>query len=352
MRILFGVFDWGLGHATRDTPLIRALLAGGHRVDLLSTGRGHKLLAERFGAHCRLFDVPSIQSPYTRTRFFAASFAWHIPRMLRTLLRARRDTERIIRRNRYDLVISDCRYDVYDQPGNSILINHQLRFAAPPLAEQTLERWLAWQMSHYRCVAVPDFPTNDLSGRLSHDLRYFDRSRVQYIGVLSHVRRTGCERDIDFFISLTGPEPQRTLLEEKVLAQADGLDGRVVIAGGNPDRSASETRGRVEFHSYLPLERQQEMMNRARFLVSRSGYTTLMELCEVGLPRALLVPTPGQTEQEYLGRYLDSRGCFPSVSQADLDLPRDVKRGQEYAGLHPQWLTDESVRRFLAICGV
>ncbi len=214
-----------------------------------------------------------------------------------------------------------------------------------------MERWLAAQMNHYRVVAVPDYATDDLSGRLSHDLRYFDPAKVRYIGILSHLRKLGIERDVDYFISVSGPEPQRTKLEEIVLAQADRLAGKVVIALGNPDHAAVHARGNVEVYSYLDQARQEEMTNRAKMMISRSGYTTIMEEAEIEVPRSLTIPTPGQTEQEYLSRYYDQRRKAPWVSQYELNLERDVARAAEYSGFRVPWRTEQSVANFLKLCG-
>jgi UDP-N-acetylglucosamine:LPS N-acetylglucosamine transferase len=112
-----------------------------------------------------------------------------------------------------------------------------------------------------------------------------------------------------------------------------------------------EAAGRVEFHSYLDSARQQEMMNRSRFFVSRSGYTSMMELAEIGLRHALLIPTPGQTEQEYLGDYYEEKGYFHHVDQYTLTLQSDISRARGLTGFSPPWRTDESRRRFLEVIG-
>jgi hypothetical protein len=270
--------------------------------------------------------------------------------MLVSLRRARGAVRGIIRNGRYDLVISDCRFDVYDDVLNSVLVNHQLRFKVGRGMQAIGEAWLAAAMSHYGRIVVPDYPdAQNLSGLLSHDIRHFDLSRVHYIGILSHLRRRKVERDVDFFISLTGAEPQRSILERKVLAQSRELEGRVVIAAGNPDTRRDEAFGNVRFHSYLEPEQQEEMMNRARCFVSRSGYTSLMELAELGVTRAILIPTPGIPEQEYLGDYCEGKGYFRHTHQHRMFLQADTARLGGLNGFAPPWRTKESVRRFLRV---
>jgi len=345
MKILFGVFDWGLGHATRDVPLLTALLQK-HEVHILSTGRALTLLQAHFGERCTYYDVPSVNPPYTKTRLFKLRFSLTAPRMARDLRRARKHSETIIAQG-FDKVISDCRYDVYDRPENSYLINHQLRFKAPPGAQRVLERWLAWRMKKYRYVFVPDYEDKNLTGILSHRLLYFPPERVKYLGVLSHLRKRDLPQNIDYFISLSGPEPQRTVLEEKIFEQVPQLHGKVVIAGGKPQTPAGTRTDNVEYYGFLNSERQEDMMNRAKFVVARSGYTTMMELAELEKTKVLLIPTPGQTEQEYLADHCERHNYFHHVSQYRLRLAKDIENLKDATGFIPPWKTCESVRRFL-----
>lgn len=351
-HVAFGVFDWGLGHATRSKPLAQALLDKGCSLDFISTGRALKVLREHFGDRCGYHDVPSIVSPYTKSEHFVLNFIKNGPKMLESLKEARRQSKALIEKNGYDLVVSDCRYDVYGEKKNSFLINHQLRFAAPAGAELFAEAWLAQRMSKYKKVIVPDYAGKDnLTGRLSHDLYFLKSRKVEYIGHLSHLKKAKKARDIEYFITLTGPEPQRSLLEEIVLQQAQQLEGKVVIAGGNPDKAHAGKGGTVEYHPYMNTEQMADCLNRCRFFVSRSGYTSMMELVELGVRRALLIPTPGQTEQEYLGKFYNKRGYFCSVTQKELNLTRDLKRASDCAGFEPEWSAEQSVKNFLSVVG-
>jgi len=347
MRVLFGVFDWGFGHATRDIPLIAALLRD-HEVHILATGDALRILRNHFAERCCYHDIPSIYAPYTKTRLFQLKFSVSLPKMARSLKRARRRSKRIIDRG-FDKVISDCRYDVYDRPENSYFINHQLRFKAPPGAERFFERWLAWRMKKYRYIIVPDYEDRNLSGALSHDLRYLPPEKIKYIGILSHLRRRELPQDIDYFISLSGPEPQRSTLEERILSQVGQLSGKVIIAGGKSSPSGDNGHADVEYCAFQEASRQEEVMNRAKFIITRSGYTTMMELAELGKTNVLLLPTPGQTEQEYLADYCEQQQYFHHVSQYKLTLPKDTERARGFAGFAPPWKTAESVARFMDI---
>lgn len=345
MKILFGVFDWGLGHATRDIPLIEELLKK-HEVHLISTGRALKLLKDNFKGKCIYHDVPSLYQIYKTESSFKLSFVLSIPKFLRSLRIARKITEKIIQKEKFDIVISDCRYDVYDKIENSYLLNHQLRFKAPVIAETILELWLASRMKKYKYILVPDFEEINLSGNLSHNLFFIKKDKIRYIGILSNITKINSKEDIDYFISLSGPDSPRIQLEKKILNDVSKLKGKIVIAGGNPDIKEKNLRKNIGFYSFLDPKKQRIMMNRAKFIIARGGYTTIMELAELN-KKALLIPSPGQTEQEYLGKYL--KGYFHNVHQDKLDLIKNIKKAKEFKGFKAPWKTKESVRKFMEI---
>jgi UDP-N-acetylglucosamine:LPS N-acetylglucosamine transferase len=81
--------------------------------------------------------------------------------------------------------------------------------------------------------------------------------------------------------------------------------------------------------------------------MTRSGYTTLMELAELGA-RALFVPTPGQSEQEYLARFHGERGHVRATTQRELDFPRDLALAEAASGI-PRISSADSVAHFLAL---
>jgi len=347
MKVAFGVFDWGIGHATRDIPLITELLKTS-QVHIISTGWALTLLKNHFGDRCAYHGVPSVYPPYTKTRFFKMKFTFVTPKMIRSLQYARAESRKILD-GVFDRVISDCRYDVYDKPDNSYLINHQLKFKTPFGAERIFEKWLASRMKRYKYVIVPDFEGQNLTGRLSHNCRYISADKIKYIGILSHVQKIDVPEDIEYFISLSGAEPQRTILQEKIISQLDQLDGRIVIAGGNPDSAAASSYDNVAFYGFLGAEQQENIMNRAKFIIARPGYTTVMELAELNKKRVLFLPTPGQTEQEYLADYYERQKYFHHVSQYRLKLRKAIEKSSEFTGFDPLWKTDYSVKEFMNV---
>ena len=89
-------------------------------------------------------------------------------------------------------------------------------------------------------------------------------------------------------------------------------------------------------------------MNRSRLMITRPGYTTIMELAVLG-KKALLIPTPGQTEQVYLASYHSKKGNFYSVSQEKLNLARDVEEAKRYPGIRVRFIPGKAEQKFMEI---
>ncbi len=353
LKVLFAVAAWGLGHATRDLVLIRELLAAGHEVTILSTERALQLLRSELGSRCSYLELPDIPKPLSRKAlFFYVKMSLSMPAVFWTFYREHQFVRQVARSQRFDRIVSDTRYGVFLREIPSYHIVHSLRQIVPGrpreieiMVELVQKRLLAGA----RRILIPDQRENGLAGDLCHNLNCFDGHNLEYIGILSSVKRRPVQPDLDYFVTVSGAEPQRSIFEKMVLQQAYDLPGRVVIALGKPDVPLSVTSdGRVDVYSYMGRGQQEEMMNRARLVVSRSGYTTMMELAELG-KQALLIPTVGQSEQEYLGAYHEKLGTMHTVTQPHLSLVRDVEAASSYSGIPLSHGTEESARRFLQV---
>ncbi|KPJ73110.1 MAG: hypothetical protein AMS14_06790 [Planctomycetes bacterium DG_20] len=337
-HVLVSPLSWGLGHATRDLPIIRHLLERGHRVTVAACGRALALLRQEV-PQCDFEELADYPPPYSSGKHFVPKFLAMAPVMLWAIERESLNVRQLLRKRRFDLILSDNRFRIRSRHVPSFVIAHQLRFMPPrgllPF-EFVTEFFNYLYLQPFDRIIVPDaaHPTRNLSGRLSHEMRLLRRTdKVYYAGILSSVHRLDVPQDVDVFISISGPEPQRTQLEHLILERVGNVDAeRIVVALGKPE--VTETRRvdrRVTVHGFLDRARQQEMLNRAKMVVCRSGYTTVMELAELG-KKALFIPTPGQTEQEYLARTYAERGYFHAVSQYELDLPRDIDRARRFSG--------------------
>ncbi len=336
-RIFVSPLSWGLGHATRDIPIIRELLKHNHKITIASSGPALTLLQKEF-PECTFMHFPDYPTPYTKSRFFVVKFTTSIPIMLRAIRMEEKTARRFFKEKKYDLIISDNRFGVYSPDIPSFFISHQLRFSAPKIVSFA-EEWAQTFNSHFHekftRVIVPDNSpdTVSLSGKLSRNTRQATLKRIYYAGILSSIRKLDVEEDIDFLISVSGPEPQRTMLEEVIMKQVQTLPGKKMVLLGRPAENFEYKMDNLTtVKSYAGREEMSVLMNRAKFIISRSGYTTVMEIAELGKKRCLFIPTPGQTEQEYLSQYYQDKGWFYSKSQYCLDIVRDVEETKKYSG--------------------
>ncbi|MCK9581190.1 MAG: hypothetical protein M0Q92_12205 [Methanoregula sp.] len=349
-HVLVSPLNWGLGHATRDMPLIRKLLDEGHDVTIAACGNARAALTQEF-PQCRSIDLPDYPTPYSNSRFFLPRFVAYLPLMLMAVADERRNLAAILAGDKFDLIISDNRLGLFSEKVPSIFITHQLHYHLPLIAWpfELAACWLnGYLHSRYERVIVPDNSPGPLAlaGKLSRAETEVSRSRAYYAGILTSTGKQQVEEDLDYLFLISGPEPQRTQLENIILPKIQELDGSSVVLLGSPN-GGNHTKGsdRCTVINYATTQEKECLMNRAKFIVCRSGYTSMMELAELKKPHALFIPTPGQTEQEYLSWYYQERGWFHSTSQYDLNLHRDITIAGSYCGFPEMSGTQENVRR-------
>ena len=337
MTILYGVCAWGLGHATRSLPVLRRLV-GDHRVLVYSDGAALAYLRRELGERATFLTAAAPYPNIFGGRVLALGFFTRAPRLVAAMRAEYRETQRLVAAHAVDRVVSDSRWGVSSPRVPSVFIAHHLRQLAPPpfRATERLTEWVTWRAIHrrYRRILVPDAAEDGgLSGRLAHELRAYTPSQLVYLGLLSDLT-PGPRHDaaaVDTLVVLGGPEPSRSQLEARLLPDLPRLPGRTVVLRGLPAGDGPPWRGEgVEALSHASRDERDRLFGAARVIVGRSGYSTLMDMAQVGA-RALLVPMRGQTEQEYLAARLARKGLVHAVAERDVDLSRDVP----LAGLRP-----------------
>jgi len=296
-------------------------------------------------------DFPDYSVLTSANHFFLAKFVLSFPHLLQGIAQERRNLAAILAEDRYDLIISDNRLGVYSDKVPSVFITHQLHYHLP-LVAWPVELAGVWLNSYlhekFTRVIVPDNPPGPLSlaGKLSRAETDITRDRAYYAGILTSTRRRDVPQDLDYLILISGPEPQRTELEKILLPATGDLTGSVTVLLGSPKVAGNNSNSRhCTVMSYASTEEKELLMNRARCIVCRSGYTTMMELAELGKHHALLVPTPGQTEQEYLAGYYRQNGWFYTQQQHRLKLADDLRAAEKYSGFPEMPGTEENVQR-------
>jgi uncharacterized protein (TIGR00661 family) len=357
MRIIYGICAWGLGHATRSLPIMRKLIAENHEVMVVSTGRSLQMIRSELGDSAEYADVPDYPAPVKSDRVgVLVEGVSYIPLYINTIRKEMRALEMIIAQNDCDMIISDNRYGLYDKRKPSFLITHQLRIMNPfrwqylERGTETYNRFFIKDGRRAR-VLVPDYKENGLSGDLSHNLYKINEEKIDYIGPLSDFRKKQSPKDIDVFFSVSGPEPHRTSLEETIRKQLGSVKGNVVFTLGKTEEKAgrdSSGADNVRIIPSLPALERQEMLNRSKLVISRSGYSTLIDIATIGT-KAMFIPTPNQPEQEYLAKYHMQNGAYYSVSQDSLDLENDITKAMKYPGFDREIDVNKSVENAMNV---
>ncbi len=336
-KVFIAPLNWGLGHATRILPLIKLLLAKNYAVYVGASGRSKEVLQQEV-RECIFVDFPEYPIKYPQTRFFVTRFMLIIfPQMLLSMKNEQKRLRILHKQHKFDLIISDNRFSLALKGVKSLLISHQLRYKLPwPI--QKME-WLPeyFNFSHFRkydMILIPDVDDRkSLTGDLSHNMRYLPIEKLYYIGIITELEENIKSESeiIDYLVIISGPEPQRTKFEKIILNQIGKLKGRVVIALGQPEKNYKIRMGNAVIFTYLNRNEISNYMRRAKFIISRPGYTTVMEMIESG-KRGLFIPTPGQIEQEYLAKYfMENNWCYAS-SQYGFDLITAEKVARTYPG--------------------
>lgn len=307
-RVLVSALDWGLGHASRTSAIVSTLRGRGCTVTLAGSGRSLDLLSADHP------DLPALRLASFSPRLSRGRRQWvkiglQVPMFLWRILTEHWRTRRMVDSLAPDLIVSDNRYGVWDGRCRNVLVCHQLRpkigEGCPAWVESFVSAVLRRLMQRFDAVLVPDVRIGGLSGSLSAGGA--QGLPVHCVGLLSRLPTATAETEtpIEWLGIVSGPEPQRSLFEAE-LAQRLGreMGRRVIVCGRQPGiRDEAVDANGVEMVSHATAPRLRSLIEAARHIVCRSGYSTIMDLAALGR-RAELVPTPGQAEQEYLARRL------------------------------------------------
>lgn len=339
-KILISPLDWGLGHATRCVPIVHKLLSSGFDVTIAGSGRSLQYLSKQF-PQLPVLELPGFSPKYSKKGSVFYKIVWQMPAFLKCIYKEHFLLIDIQKKYNFDYIISDNRYGLFCKGANSIIITHQLKVYLHgifKLFEKPLQVIIRMMLKKFDQVWVPDFGDDvNLSGVLSHS-KYAEKN-YEYIGLLSRFS-TIDESDIDTNLEkaqivaiISGSEPQRTILEKILLEQLVKLPYKVQVFNGKPEKEeVFKLSDNVTVFSNASNEQLYTSIKNAEVVICRSGYSSLMDLA-VFKSKAIVIPTRGQTEQEYLAKILDETKQAHSVYQEDIFLPQDISIAKQYSGV-------------------
>ncbi|HEX8460153.1 MAG TPA: glycosyltransferase [Segetibacter sp.] len=332
ITILVAPLDWGLGHATRCIPLIRHLLTLNCNVIIAAEGATEKLLKNEF-PFLQFERLPGYNIRYAgRKRFFTLKIIQQLPKILFSIKKEKKWLENLLLTNKINAVISDNRYGLYNSKIKSVFITHQLCIKTPFSFLQKLITLLNYQLiKKFDACWVPDIKEQPgMAGALSHP-GILPGITTTYLGGISRFDKTEQNGNkFDFLIVVSGPEPQRTSLESKLLTQLTDFKGKAMLVRGLPNSTETLPSNKyLEIKNHLNAAEMEQAFGESNIIISRSGYTTVMDICKLQ-KKSILIPTPGQTEQEYLAKHLEKQGWCIAANQQDFDLKEQLEKAKYF----------------------
>jgi uncharacterized protein (TIGR00661 family) len=327
-RVLVAPLDWGLGHATRCIPIIYTLLALEIEVVIAASGKIENLLKKEFPKldfiHLKEYNVH-----YSGSKaLLPLQMILQFPKILSRIYGEHKWLKKIINQYHIDAVISDNRFGLYHTTTPCIYLTHQLKIiTGKKFTERIAQQLHYFFINKYSQCWIPDTESiNNIAGKLSHPKK-LPNVQMQYLGPLSRFKKYDVEKKYDLVAVLSGPEPQRTIFENILLKDLISFSGKALLVRGLPGTTESCVckNNNVEIQNHLNAEELNKAILQSAIVVCRSGYTTIMDLI-VLQQKAILVPTPGQTEQEYLAHYLQQQNAFLSIDQDKFSLTEALQQ--------------------------
>jgi uncharacterized protein (TIGR00661 family) len=327
-RVLIAPLDWGLGHATRCVPVINAFIQQGFEVFVAGEGAIAALIQNEF-PYIKILPLKGYKVKYAKNAslFLLKMFA-QIPTIISTIKYEHTWLQNIIEEYKIDIVVSDNRFGLYSKKVKSIFITHQLEIQTGSKIGNKIAQLINYKyINKFNACWVPDLPgENNLAATLSHPKK-LPKIALQYIGILTRVQKQNVGKNIDLAVILSGPEPQRTIFEKIILKQIENTTLKIVVARGLPNATdnISIKNKNVSIVNHLRSTEISLLLQSAKTVVARGGYSTVMDLA-VLQQAAIFVPTPGQTEQIYLAKYLSEKKYCIATNQYGFDLQAALER--------------------------
>jgi len=323
-KILISPLSWGLGHAVRLIPVIKLLLDNNFEIIVATTPELKILLNKEF-PNIEFIIFPSVNIKYFG-RNATLAISLQLPKFFFSSLYEKKMLSQILNNREIDLIISDNRYGFYSKQVPSVFMTHQVSVKMPfgfGFIEKMFYKLHCKFINNFDLCLIPDNSgEHNISGDLTHKFKLPKKSH--FIGTLSRFNKHGTGNDkqtiFDIIFVLSGPEPQRTIFEKIILLESQKYTNlKMMLVRGKVQGDLIASTKSFSVVNYLPAEELSIAISQSRVVVCRSGYTSLMDLVALN-KKAILVPTPGQTEQEYLAGYLSSKGVFARISQNEFSI--------------------------------
>jgi uncharacterized protein (TIGR00661 family) len=314
-RILIAPLDWGLGHTARCIPIIKQQLKNGNEIVFAGTKEQQEFITQhQLNLYC--VDLFGYSIKYSTFLPQWIKIALQIPKILLTIKQEKKWLNELLSKEHVDLIISDNRYGLYNNKIKSIILSHQL---APesPLFKGFINYKIASFINRFNECWIPDDIELNYSGNLSNNKKI--KIPIKNIGILSRLNVLNWKEDkiFDILILLSGLEPQRSILEQKLLKELKNIKLKICLVRGATKQKRFEDN--ITVYDQIDSDKINQLVHQSKVIICRSGYTSIMELLPL-TKNIIFIPTPGQTEQEYLAKYLNQKFGIDYLEQNKLEL--------------------------------
>jgi len=330
-RRLICALNCGVGHASRCIAIIRLLIEKNAEIIIASEGRPLQILKNEF-PQLTFIEFKGYDIEYPKSGSMAWKMLLSLPNILKRIKEEHLELEKIVEQYKIDIVISDNRYGCYSNKVTSVFITHQLMVKAP-IGEKIVHNKICSYIKKYDECWIPDYKNeNNLSADLSH---YYPLPKNSFfIGPLSRFENTNSSNNnftYDIMAIVSGPEPQRTIFENLLSKELYASKLHTIILCGTPDRQIEPTSDTFIKIAHANSNQMQSYILQSKIIITRSGYSTIMDLAALS-KKAIFIPTPGQTEQEYLAKYFMNKKIAYSQKQSAFNLEEALDKTKNYTG--------------------
>ena len=342
-KILVAPLNWGLGHATRCIPVIKALIQYDFQPILAGDGDSLQLLRQEF-PELTYYDLPSTEVVYAeKGNHLKYKLLSQAPKLIRAVKLEKKRTQEIHKLEKLSGIISDNRFGVRSDDIPSVYITHQLQVlsGATTVLSSQYHRQI---ISKFKECWVPDFDSNELAGKLSKPGK--GKFVLKYIGPLSRFTHHPQNKRWNIVAVLSGPEPQRGILEAKIKEELRSYSGKsLIIQGIVESKQSRRSDGNLTLVNFMLHQELGDVIEQGELILSRSGYSSVMDLYELGA-KAYFIPTPGQFEQEYLAEHLKQKGYADFSKQGSFHIDK-LMNTKNYEGFSHKKTSKNNLDRSL-----
>lgn len=346
MRVFVAALDWGLGHATRIIPIIQDFISKDHEIIIGCSDRQKKIFQEHY-PELTYENIISVSPVFSTKTSQIWPYMKFVPKFLFAIKKENRQLHKLDRKYHFDVIISDNRYGVFLPQCKNILVTHQLHLKLPVglnFLTWSVSKIIHFWINRFDYCLIPDYPSPVRIAGVLSEIFNSCRPIARYIGPLSRLSLSYEDERLnnDILVLISGPEYQRTAFEQIITNQLVELIGYTyTVIRGLPLTNLEENE---QFKNHVSPQRLKALIKHSRFIICRSGYSTIMDLVSLN-KTAFLVPTPGQSEQEYLARYLTEQEWFLSGGQDNFKLLDVIERLNSFTP-NPSLQDEKSIESF------